>query len=104
MLYGSAIDRRIEQSTSVAEMRMLRWMSGETREDRMRRDCIGVLLIVDKMRENRLRRLGCVMRQEETKSIRVVMKINVKGKKWLKMIIKHVGVHRGCRKLRHVEF
>jgi len=38
---------------------MLRWMSGTTRKDRIRneyaRGSIGVALIVDKMRENRLR-------------------------------------------------
>jgi len=41
----------------VAEMRMLRWMSGVTRADRIRnkyvRNSIGVALIVDIMRENR---------------------------------------------------
>lgn len=48
MLYGSkcwAVDKKIEQRTSVAELRILRWMSGVTIED-------------EKMRENRLRCLG----------------------------------------------
>jgi hypothetical protein len=40
---------------SIAEMKMLKWMSGETREDRIRKDSmrgrIGVASIVDKMRE-----------------------------------------------------
>jgi len=39
MPYGSkfrAVDRRIEQSLSVAEMRMFRWTGGVTREDRIR--------------------------------------------------------------------
>lgn len=44
---------------SVAEMRILRWMSGMTKEDKLRNECtrgsIGVTPIVDKMRENRLR-------------------------------------------------
>jgi hypothetical protein len=42
---------------SVAEMRMLRWMSGVTREDRIRneyvRGSIDVASIVDKMRGNK---------------------------------------------------
>jgi hypothetical protein len=42
---------------SVVEMRMLRWMSGVTRKDRIRnkyvRCSIGLASIVDKMRKNR---------------------------------------------------
>jgi len=52
---------------NVAEMRMLKWMSGVTREDRIRneyvRGSIGVASIVAKMRENRLG--GLVMLREE---------------------------------------
>ena len=62
MMYGTecwAVGRKIEQRMSVAEMRMLRWMSGFTREDKIRneyiRSSIWVASIVDKMRENRLR-------------------------------------------------
>jgi len=62
LLYGSkcwAVDKKIEQRISVTEMRMLRWMNGVTREDRIRnkyvRGSIGVVSIVDRMRENRLR-------------------------------------------------
>jgi hypothetical protein len=51
------VDRRIEQreqSRCVAEMRMLRWKSRVTREDKIRneyvRGNIGVASIVDKMR------------------------------------------------------
>ena len=42
---------------SVAEMHMLRWMYGNTRRDKVRKDIltkIGVALIEEKMRENRL--------------------------------------------------
>jgi hypothetical protein len=62
MLYGSecwAIDRRIEHSMRFAVMRMLRWTSGVTTENKIRNeyvsDSIGVASIVDMMRENRLR-------------------------------------------------
>jgi len=44
------VDRRIERSISVADMRMLRWMSGGTRDDRARnkyvRGSIGVASVV----------------------------------------------------------
>jgi hypothetical protein len=58
MLYGSkcwAVDRRIEQSMSIMEMRMFRWMSEVTRENIIRnehvRGSIGVASMVNKMRE-----------------------------------------------------
>jgi len=59
--------KKIEQNMSVAKMRMLRWINGMTREDRIRNEyigrSIGVTLIVDKMRENKLRWFGHVIRK-----------------------------------------
>jgi len=50
---------KIEQRMSVAGMRMRKWMSGVTREDRVRieyeRESIGLASIGDNMRESRLR-------------------------------------------------
>mgnify|MGYP003703338597 CR=1 FL=1 len=47
---------------SVVEMRMLRWMCGKPRKSRVRneyiREWVGVVLIEDKLRENKLRRLS----------------------------------------------
>jgi len=43
MMYVSecwAVDRNIEQRMSVAEMRMLRWMSGVTRGDKARNEYV----------------------------------------------------------------
>lgn len=48
----------MEQRMNVAMMRMLRWMSGVTRKDIIRNECmklsIGVVSIIDKMQKNRL--------------------------------------------------
>jgi hypothetical protein len=66
---------------SVTEIRILRRMSEMTREDRIRTEYvkgkIGVVSIVDKKRENRLRCFGHVMRRKENNVVRVIMKINV---------------------------
>ena len=52
------IKRYHAQMMSVAEMRMLRWMCGNTRKDKVRnediRTKIGIAPIEEKMRENRL--------------------------------------------------
>jgi len=52
------VDKKIEQRMIVAKMRTPRWMSEMTKENRIRneyiRGSIGVALIMDKMKENRL--------------------------------------------------
>ena len=67
MLYGIecwAIKKQHISKMSVAEMRMLRWMCGKTRKDRIRnehiREMVRVAPIEDKLRENRLRWFGLV--------------------------------------------
>ena len=59
MLYGAkswAANKQQVHKMSVVEMRMLRWMSGKTRKDKIRNEFIsgslGVASIGDKMREN----------------------------------------------------
>jgi len=77
MMYGSncwTVDRKTEQ-----KMRML--MSGMTREDKIRNKYIRVVLIVDKMRENRLRLLGHVFRREVTETMELVKEIYVDGER-----------------------
>ncbi|XP_070057395.1 uncharacterized protein [Nicotiana tomentosiformis] len=62
MLYGAEcwpVKKSHVQKLKVAEMRMLRWMCGHTRRDKIRneyiRDKLGVAPIEDKLRESRLR-------------------------------------------------
>jgi len=65
-----------ETQVSVAEMRMLRWMSGKTRHDKIGNDTIrervGVAPIVEKLVENRLRWFGHVERRPVDAVVRIV--------------------------------
>ncbi|XP_050547610.1 uncharacterized protein LOC126909235 [Daktulosphaira vitifoliae] len=90
MMYGLkcwAVDKIVNKRMSVIEIRMLRWMSGRTREDRIRIEHIRGSLCVasteDKMTENRLRWFGRVMRREESEAARTVtitvIEMNVEG-------------------------
>jgi len=70
ILYGTecwAVKSQHENQISVAKMRMLRWMMGKTRNDRIKNDTIrkrvGVAPIVEKLVENRLRWFGHVERR-----------------------------------------
>ncbi|XP_065881565.1 uncharacterized protein [Euphorbia lathyris] len=70
LLYGTecwAVKHCHIHKMSVAEMRMLRWMCGHTRKDRVSNEIIrtkvGVTSIENKMRENRLRWFGHVRRR-----------------------------------------
>ena len=64
-------------------MRMLRWMSGKTRKDKIRnefiRGSLGVAPIGDKMRESRLRWFGHVQRRPMTAPVRRSETIQVEG-------------------------
>ncbi|KAL5133260.1 hypothetical protein HKD37_03G006621 [Glycine soja] len=72
ILYGTecwAVKSQHENKVGVAEMRMLRWMCGKTRQDKIRneaiRERVGVAPIVEKMVENRLRWFGHVERRRD---------------------------------------
>ena len=73
---------------SVAEMRMLRWMCGKTRRDKIRnetiREWVGVAPIEGKLRENRLRWFGHVYRRPEDAVVkrvdRLALSSNVRGR------------------------
>ncbi|KAK7258655.1 hypothetical protein RIF29_24237 [Crotalaria pallida] len=79
ILYGTecwAAKGTQENKLHVAEMRMLRWMSGHTRQDRIRneyiREKVGVAPIVEKMVEYRLRWFGHVWRRPVEAPVRRV--------------------------------
>ena len=70
----------------VAEIRMIRWICGYMRMDRIRngviRDTFKVAPIKDKMRETRLRWFGHVKRSMDA-PVRICERINIpKDKKW----------------------
>ncbi|KAG5575703.1 hypothetical protein H5410_055837 [Solanum commersonii] len=70
LLYGAKcwpVKNSHVQKMHVAEMRMLRWMCGHTRSDKIKNEVIwekvGVASVVDKLREARLRWFGHVRRR-----------------------------------------
>ena len=77
MLYGAecwAMTRAHEHKMRVVEMRMLRWMCGHTKMDKIRnesiREKVGVASIEDKLRETRLRWYEHVLRRPINTQIR----------------------------------
>ena len=75
MFYGMecwAVKHQHVHKMNIEEMRMLRWMCGHTRKDKIRnediRGKIGVADIEDKMRGNRLRWFGCEMKTYRSSS------------------------------------
>jgi len=88
VLYGSEcwhLKKTQVQRLMVAEMRMIRWMCGFTRIDRIRneviRDLAKVAPIKDKMRETRLRWFGHVKRMSVDAPVRRSEMINIPGGK-----------------------
>ncbi|KAJ0975401.1 hypothetical protein J5N97_017366 [Dioscorea zingiberensis] len=88
MLYGSecwATKVQHMHKMNVAEMRMLRWMSGHTRLDKIRnehiRQKVHVAPIEDKIREGRLRWFGHVRRRPPGAPVRKCDSLVVEGKK-----------------------
>jgi hypothetical protein len=67
---------------SIAEIRILRWMSRVSREDRIRNEYVrGSSVYSGEMTENKLRWFGHVIRRKEINAARVVMKINIERKR-----------------------
>uniref|UniRef100_A0A914XRT6 Uncharacterized protein n=1 Tax=Plectus sambesii TaxID=2011161 RepID=A0A914XRT6_9BILA len=88
LLYGSecwTTTKKDEQRMKTTEMRMLRWMCGLTRLDRVRnevvRRMVGVAEITGKMQEGRLRWFGHVTRRPEDYIGNITQKIEVEGRR-----------------------
>ena len=87
MMYGAktwALKKAQEKKLDVAEMRMLRWMSGVTKLDRIRNERIRgttkVGEISKKVRESRLKWYGYASRRDEYVGKRVMV-MEVSGKR-----------------------
>jgi hypothetical protein len=77
MVYGAecwATKGQYIQKMSVAEIRMLRWICGYTRKDRIRnddiRDKVGVAPIQEKLVQHHLRWFGHIQRRPPETSVR----------------------------------
>ena len=88
MLHGAEtwpVTRRQERKMEVAEMKMLRWLCGVTREDRIRneriRGTVKVGNIGKKIQESRLRWFGHVQRRNEEYVGKRVEKLEVGGRR-----------------------
>ena len=88
MMYGAetwAVKKAQEKKLDVAEMRMLRWMSGVTKLDRIRNERIRgttkVGEISKKVPESRLKWYGHVLRREDEYIGKRVMGMEVPGKR-----------------------
>ena len=88
MMYGAetwAVKKAHEKRLDVAEMRMLRWMSGVTKMDRIRNERIRgttkVGEISRKVQESRLKWYGHVSRREDEYVGKRVMGMEVPGEK-----------------------
>ena len=88
MMYGSetwAMNKVHEKKVDVAQMRMLRWMCGVTRKDKIQneliRGTVKVAQISSKMQERRLNWYGYVMRTDENYVGRRGMTMDVEGRR-----------------------
>ncbi|KAJ8710705.1 hypothetical protein PYW08_009220 [Mythimna loreyi] len=86
ILYGSecwAVKKTDEKRLHVAEMRMLRWMCGVTRMDKVRneyiRGSLKVAPVTEKLKGNSLSWYGHVKRRDETHVTKRVLSLHVDG-------------------------
>ncbi|VDL81764.1 unnamed protein product [Nippostrongylus brasiliensis] len=102
------VTKEVERRLGVMEMKMLRWLAGVTRLDRVTnadiRERFGVVPIAEKLRETRLRWYGHVLWASDDTVCRIGLALDVPGtrprgrpkQRWLDTIhadLKAVGVH-----------
>ena len=88
LLYGAetwATTRGQEARLKVYEMRMLKWMCGVTRRDKVRNEQIRVTTIVvqasKKITEKRLKWYGHMSRMKEEHIVRIMLYVDIPGKR-----------------------
>ena len=86
MLYGTVcwvVKKQHVSQMNAAKMRMLRWMCGKARRDKIRNKRIHKMIevapIEEKMRENRLRLFGHIQRRPINAPVRKSDAIHIKG-------------------------
>ena len=86
MLYGTecwSVKKTDEQTMSVTEMRMLRWMAGISKKEHIRNEDVRartkVIAITEKMREQRLKWYGHVEKRDADYVGRRVQDMEVAG-------------------------
>ena len=98
------VTKRLEQQITTADMKVIRIIQGVTRWDRKRNEDkqkykqSNMLPFVQVINNNKLRWFGHVMRREEDSTLRVVLKLKMKGKiprgrpilRWLDNIDSHL--------------
>ena len=105
LIFGSecwTLTKRLDQQITTADMKVIRMIQGVTRWDRKRNEDLykpsNMLPIVQVINKNKLRWFGHAMRREEDSTLRVVIKLKMKGKRprgrsrlrWLDNIDSHL--------------
>ena len=88
LIFGSewgTLTKRLEQPITTADMKVIRMIQGVTRCDRKRDEDVNkqsnMLPIVQVINTNKLRWFGHVIRREVESTLKVVMKLKMKGKR-----------------------
>ena len=104
-IFGSecwTLTKRLEQQITTADMKVIRMIQGVTRWDSKRNEDLykqsNMVPIVQGINKNKLRWFGHVMRREEESTLRIVMKLMMKGNRprgrprlrWLDNIDSHL--------------